>query len=89
MVMRVLIGLYSFPMKTAISVPDSVFEQADRFAARHAMSRSELYTRAVQAYLAQEDRVTEQLDAVYATEDSSVDPILAEIQHRSIREDPA
>ncbi len=89
MVMRVLIGLYSFPMKTAISVPDSVFEQADRFAVRHAMSRSELYTRAVQAYLAQEDRVTEQLDAVYATEDSSVDPILAEIQHRSIREDPA
>ena len=76
-------------MKTAISIPDSVFEQADRFAARHALSRSELYTRAVQAFLAQEDRVTEQLDAIYASEDSSVDPVLAEIQRRSIREDPA
>ena len=84
-----MIGLYSHVMKTAISIPDSVFEQADRFAARHAMSRSELYTRAVQTYLAQEDRVTEQLDAIYAAEDSSVDPVLAEIQHRSIREDPA
>ena len=35
------------------------------------------------------DRVTEQLDAVYATEDSSLDPILAEIQHRMIREEPS
>ena len=32
------------------------------------------------------DRVTEHLDAVYATEDSSLDPILAEIQQRTIRE---
>ncbi len=32
------------------------------------------------------DRVTQQLDAVYATEDSSLDPILAEIQQRTIRE---
>ena len=76
-------------MKTAISIPDAVFEQADRFAARKEISRSEFYSRAVQAYLAQEDRVTEQLDAVYATEDSSLDPILAEIQHRTIREEPS
>ena len=32
------------------------------------------------------DPVTRQLDAVYAAEDSSLDPILAEIQHRTIRE---
>ena len=32
----------------------------------------------------QADRVTARLDAVYATEDSSLDPVLAEIQHRSI-----
>jgi hypothetical protein len=35
------------------------------------------------------DPVTRQLDAVYATEDCSVDPILAEIQHRTIREEPS
>lgn len=30
--------------------------------------------------------VTRQLDAVYATEDSSLDPVLAAIQQRTIRE---
>ena len=34
---------------------------------------------------AQEDPITEQLDAVYATENSSLDPILAEIQRRTIQ----
>ena len=35
--------------------------------------------------MTRKDRVTEQLDAVYTTEDSSLDPILAEIQQRTIR----
>ena len=34
---------------------------------------------------AQEDPITEQLNAVYATENSSLDPILAEIQRRTIQ----
>lgn len=75
-----------FLMKTAISIPDAVFQQADRFAKRKAISRSELYTRAVRAYLEQEDRLTEQLNAVYETEDSALDPTLEELQHRSIGE---
>lgn len=74
-------------MKTAISIPDAVFQQADRFAKRKAISRSELYTRAVRAYLKQEERITEQLNAVYDTEKSALDPVLEELQHRSIRED--
>ena len=37
--------------------------------------------------MTRKDRVTEQLDAVYSTEDSSLDPILAEIQQRTIREE--
>ena len=74
-------------MKTAISIPDAVFQQADRFAKRKAISRSELYTRAVRAYLKQEERITEQINAVYDTEESALDPMLKELQHRSIRED--
>ena len=35
---------------------------------------------------AQGDRITDQLDELYATEDSSLDPILAEIQRRTIQE---
>ena len=38
-------------MKTAISIPGNVFTLADRFAKRMRMSRSELYTHAVQEYL--------------------------------------
>jgi metal-responsive CopG/Arc/MetJ family transcriptional regulator len=39
-------------MKTAISLPDEVFEQAERAAKRLKVSRSELYGRALSEYLA-------------------------------------
>ena len=56
-------------MKTAISVPDDVFEEADRLAEKAGISRSELYVVALRAYLdaSRDSRVTEQLNAVYAT----------------------
>jgi len=38
-------------MKTAISLPDPVFNQAEALAQQLGLSRSELYTRALQAYL--------------------------------------
>jgi metal-responsive CopG/Arc/MetJ family transcriptional regulator len=40
-------------VKTAISIPDETFERADRQAAALGVSRSELYTTAVQRYLDQ------------------------------------
>lgn len=43
---------YTIRMKTAISIPDDVFEQAEQAAKRLGVSRSELFTRAVQAFLA-------------------------------------
>jgi metal-responsive CopG/Arc/MetJ family transcriptional regulator len=54
-------------MKTAISVPDDVFRQADDLARRMKKSRSEIYSRAVREYVARysEDEVTGALDAVY------------------------
>lgn len=74
-------------MKTAISVPDALYYEADRFARRRAMSRSELYTRAVEAYLRQEERVTEELNAVFEAGDDGLDPLLHELQRRTLRED--
>jgi predicted transcriptional regulator len=55
-------------MKTAISVPDEVFEQADNLAKRLKMSRSQLYSRALSEYVARHapDEVTEALDRVSA-----------------------
>jgi hypothetical protein len=54
-------------MKTAISIPDDVFQAADEMAHKMKKSRSELYSRAVREYVARysEDGVTVALDAVY------------------------
>ena len=55
-------------MKTAISIPDPIFESAEKLAKRLGISRSQLYSNAVDA-LVEKHRycgVTEQLDAVYA-----------------------
>ena len=73
-------------MKTAISIPDDVFTQAERFARRKKMTRSALFTAAVDEYIQhhREDDVTRTLDEVYATEDSSLDPMFAKLQSLSL-----
>ena len=80
-------GVIPLTMKTAISIPDPVFEAAERAAGRLGISRSELYARAVQAYLdaLRKDDVTRRLDDVYASEPSRMDPVLAAMQSRSLR----
>lgn len=56
-------------MKVAVSVPDSVFDAAERAAKRLSIARSQLYTRALEAYLKEEPRpdVTKQLNSVYGS----------------------
>ena len=73
-------------MKTAISLPDPLFEAAEEFAHEQGWSRSELYARALQAYL-QAHRyhgITDALNQIYATEVSALDPAVAEAQARSL-----
>ena len=50
------------------------------------MTRSALFTVAVDEYLQQhrEDDVTQKLNEVYATEDSSLDPVFARLQSLSL-----
>ncbi|WP_293064467.1 MULTISPECIES: CopG family transcriptional regulator [unclassified Moorena] len=43
-------------MKTAISLPDSVFEEAEALAQQMGLSRSELYLKALKAYLKRYNR---------------------------------
>lgn len=52
-------------MKTAVSIPDDVFEKADLLAKELRMSRSELYATALRALLADEASVTERLNRVH------------------------
>lgn len=53
-------------MKTAISVPDEVFHDADQLAERLGWSRSQLYTNAVREFVEREgaDPVTSALNAL-------------------------
>ena len=51
-------------MKTAISIPDEVFQKAERLAQRLKKSRSQLYSHALREYVSRHsgDDVTEALD---------------------------
>ncbi len=65
-------------MKVAVSVPDAVFQAAERVSRRMRVSRSRLYAKAVEAYVKQhsEEDITEQLNKVYAGNSSTLDPAL-------------
>lgn len=74
-------------MKTAISIPDHLFEAAERVADRLGLSRSELYQQAVAAFLQRhsETTITEELNRVYgSTEGATVDPVLDQLQRASL-----
>ena len=65
-------------MKTAISLPDAIYAEAERLARRLKKSRSQLYAEAVAAYLRRydTDALTEAFDRVSAAVDSRVDPMV-------------
>ena len=73
-------------MKTAISLPDALFEQAERVAKVMEISRSQLYARALQAYLAKHDTesTTKAFDAVYENEPSEMDSVVMQLQIASL-----
>ena len=75
-------------MKTAISVPDDVFESADELAEELGVSRSELYSTAVAEYLAKHRArdITSKLNEVYAEQPSGLPPAVARAQARSVGE---
>jgi metal-responsive CopG/Arc/MetJ family transcriptional regulator len=78
-----------FPMKTAVSIPDPVFNAAEELAAHLGVSRSQLYARALSEYLEDrlDRRVTERLNEVYAGQSSELDPTLARLQSVSLPRD--
>lgn len=69
-------------MKIAISVPDEVFEAGEHLAKQLGLSRSQLYSDALAAYLSHRGAaaVTSRLNAVYSGQSSQVDPLLANAQ---------
>jgi metal-responsive CopG/Arc/MetJ family transcriptional regulator len=76
-------------MKTAISIPDSVFEAAEKLATRVGVSRSQLYTKAVKEFLKehQNELVTKKLNEVYSEESSCLDRTDHNLQYSSLQKD--
>ena len=78
-------------MKTAISIPDKLFEAADDLAARLGISRSQLYQRAVEHFLKSQgqDVIRESLDEIYGEDkiDGRLDPAVEFLQTVSIEKD--
>lgn len=78
---------YTPGMKTAVSVPDDLFAQADRLAKRSRRSRSEVYSAALREYVARHapDEVTAGLDAVLADlGEAGADPFAAVAARRTL-----
>lgn len=73
-------------MKTAISIPDPVFDAAEALARRVGVSRSELYAKAVAEFVERHrgDKVTEALNRIYAKHTSRLDAVLDKIQYLSL-----
>lgn len=77
-------------MKTAISLPDKLFLEADQLAKKLGISRSQLYANAIAEYLSRHDaeQVMARLNAVHAVLDLQMEPGLATAQARpSSRQD--
>lgn len=81
---------YTLGMKTAISVPDPIFEAADDLAKRLGMSRSQLYATAVSRFIESYDdeAITESLNEIYGKTTAVIDPVLQQMQfHAKPEED--
>lgn len=68
--------------ETAVALPSELFQKVEALAQQLGLSRDELYRRALSRFLAayQETEITRQLNEIYAQEDSSLDPVLMQMQ---------
>ena len=75
---------YTFGMKTAVSIPDEVFEKAERQAEREKRSRSEVYSAALREYVARHapDEVTAAMNGAWDEVGSESDGFAAAAARR-------
>jgi metal-responsive CopG/Arc/MetJ family transcriptional regulator len=71
-------------MKTAVSIPDEVFEKVERLARRAGRSRSEVFAAALAEYVARHapDEITEAMDRVCAAVGDQEDAFVSAAGHR-------
>ena len=80
---------YTKTMKTAISIPDPLFREAELLSKRLHIPRSQLYAKALEKYLREQRSkgITEALNAVYETESSELDPVISQLQSEALAEE--
>jgi metal-responsive CopG/Arc/MetJ family transcriptional regulator len=76
-------------MKTAISIPDEIFSQAEELAKTMHISRSKLFTLAISEFIEEYDNqgITSKLNKVYQEQESSLDPGLKDYQKAALTND--
>jgi len=74
-------------MKTAVSIPDEVFEDAERLVSRFQTSRSQLYARALTEFVARhdEDRITASMNRIIEEVDPENDDFTRKAARQTLR----
>jgi metal-responsive CopG/Arc/MetJ family transcriptional regulator len=74
-------------MKTAVSVPDDLFKQAEVAARRMQLSRSRLYAKAIAEFLERQESkaITDRLNEVYSRRPAKVDHVLKRAQMKTLK----
>jgi metal-responsive CopG/Arc/MetJ family transcriptional regulator len=74
-------------MKTAVSIPNDVFERAERLARRTKRSRSQLYADAVKEYVSRHapDEITNAMDRVCEQVDCKADEFVSVAARRTLQ----
>jgi metal-responsive CopG/Arc/MetJ family transcriptional regulator len=79
---------YTPGMKIAVSIPEAIFEQAEKLAKETEISRSALYARALSEYVARHDsdHVTEAMNRVCKSLSPKIDKFAAAASHRILEQ---
>ena len=78
---------YTYGMKTAVSIPDDVFEAAERLARRTKRSRSQVFSDALKEYIARHtpDEITEAMNKVCAEVEALTDEFVSAAGRRTLK----
>lgn len=76
-------------MKTAVSMPDDLFQRAEATARLLRVSRSQLYATAIEEFLKRQqgNAITERLNDVYSRMSAKVEPAFGRAQLKSLQKD--
>jgi metal-responsive CopG/Arc/MetJ family transcriptional regulator len=75
-------------MKTAVTIPNELFDVAERLARRTGKSRSRLFSDALREYVARRspDKITEAMDEALAEIEKSNDSFVAAVSRRRLEQ---